>query len=48
MSTGLINTDTEGLQDRFTRPRGIWAVAVEWELMTIEAESRLIFAQRPA
>jgi hypothetical protein len=46
MSTGLINADTEGLQDRFTRPRGIWAVAVEWELLTIEPEPRLIFAQR--
>jgi hypothetical protein len=48
MSTGLINAETQRLRDCFTRPRGICAIAVEWELMTIEREPQRIFAQRRA
>jgi hypothetical protein len=48
MSTGLIQSSTDGLQDRFTRPAGAGVVAVEWELMTVEPKPRLIFAQRSA
>lgn len=46
MSTGLIHSDTGRLQDQFTRPRGVRAVAVDWELMTTERKPRLIFVQR--
>jgi hypothetical protein len=46
MSTGLIVANTDGLQNRFVRPSGAWAVAMEWELITKEAKPRLIFGQR--
>jgi hypothetical protein len=46
LHTGLIHVDGQSFHGGYTRPRGVRAVAIEWEMVTTEAKPRVIFAQR--